>query len=79
MRGISMACGRCTLSREDTTKWVRQCYSDVTDESGRTAGSSLKGITGMIPPSACGYFASSVSSLVHQYYAMRLDTEAQRL
>lgn len=78
--GINMACGRCTLSREDTTKWGRQCYSDVVDESGRTAGSSLKGIMGMIPPSACGHFASSMmSALVHRYYALRIDTEARRV
>lgn len=65
---ISVAGGRCTLSREDTTKWGRQCYSDVVDKSVRTAGSSLKGITRTIPPSACGHLTSSMmSSLGRQY------------
>lgn len=67
---INMGGGRCTLSGEDT-KWGRQRYSDVVDTSVRTAGSSFKGITGIVPPSACGQFISSMmSSLVSQYRAL---------
>lgn len=62
-------------------KAVLQCNTvTLRMRVGRTAGSSLKGITGMIPPSACGHFASSMmSSLAHRYYALRIDTEARRV